>query len=74
MVYGDGSSKHGKLSVESTGFEIHYSEPNKKNDGYIETSRLVNKDEYNSILTIIRYHDRMDEKEKTAIHPEQQIF
>jgi len=32
----------------------------------METSRLVYKDEYNSILTIIRYHDRMDEKAKTA--------
>jgi len=50
----------GKLRVESTGLELVYSSPYKDSQGHDETSYIIYKQEYATIKTLIRYHDKLD--------------
>jgi len=64
VVGNDGETSAGTLSVESTGFELEYRKPEEKRGVYVETSRIIYKNEYGLIQTIIRFHDELSEKEK----------
>jgi hypothetical protein len=46
----------GTLRVESTGMELVYSQPNKDDDGHLESSYLLYKYEYSNISALVRYH------------------
>ncbi len=59
-----GKTVWGRLTVESTGLEFSYGEPNKDNDGHKEYSFLLYKNEYSQIQNLILYHDKLDEKRR----------
>ena len=57
----DGKTYCGKLDVESTGIEIIYKEQS-INEGILEMTRILYKDEFTEMDGLIRYHDELTEK------------
>lgn len=56
----------GVLSVEATGLELLYPSPCRDQDGHIETSYILYKNEYPNIATIFRFFDELDNKSKRS--------
>lgn len=54
----------GKLRVENTGVELLYEAAHADEDGHIETSYILYKQEYSNIQILLRYHDQLTEKGK----------
>jgi len=54
----------GLLDVESTGLEFRFPEPVKDDKGLFTSSYMFYKYEFEQILTIIRFHDLLDEEAK----------
>ena len=52
----------GKLTVENTGLELTYDKPHKDEQGHIETSYILYKQEYSNIHAVIRYHEYLSEQ------------
>lgn len=50
----------GRLRVESTGLELVYLSAHRDREGHDETSYIIYKQEYPTIKTLIRYHDKLD--------------
>ena len=61
-----GKTIWGKLRVENTGLEFVYSEKNKDKDGHEEASYILYKYEYPNIQAVIRFHDKLSDKNKKA--------
>jgi len=61
-----GKTIWGKLRVENTGLEFIYPEKNKDKDGHEEASYILYKYEYPNIQAVIRFHDKLSEKNKNA--------
>ncbi len=63
LVLSGGRTASGALSVESSGIELIY-----KNRGENETNKefsyIIYKSEYGSVLSVIRYHDKLNEKNR----------
>jgi len=56
----------GRLNVENTGLEFMYPQIHKDSDGHEEASYILYKHEYPNIGALIRYHDRLSDKNKKA--------
>ena len=56
----------GKLRVENTGLEFVYSEKYRDADGHEESSFILYKYEYQNIQAVIRFHDKLSDKNKVA--------
>jgi small nuclear ribonucleoprotein (snRNP)-like protein len=54
----------GKLRVENTGLELIYSTRYKNENGHLETSYILYKNEYPDIQALIRYYDELSEEDK----------
>ncbi len=54
----------GKLTVENTGMELIYDKPHKDEQGHVETSYILYKQEYSNIHAVIRYHEYLSEEAK----------
>ena len=54
----------GTLRVENTGLEFLYQEKHRDEDGHDETSYILYKQEYPNIVTLIRFHDELSEKNR----------
>jgi len=52
----------GRLKVYATGLEFTYRDEHIDKEGHIETSSIVYKQEYNTLLLIIRFHDQLSEE------------
>jgi hypothetical protein len=61
-----GKTIWGKLRVENTGLEFVYPEKNKDEDGHDEASYILYKYEYPNIQAVIRFHDKLSEKNQKA--------
>jgi len=59
-----GKTVWGRLRVENTGLEFIYPQPHKDTDGHDETSYILYKHEYGSIVALVRYHDQLSETNK----------
>ena len=59
-----GKNIWGKLRVENTGLELVYPDKHKDEDGHIETSYILYKNEFPNIQAIIRYLDELQEDSK----------
>jgi len=53
----------GYLSVETSGLELLY-EKEFRNEGHVETSYILFKEEYDDIFLILRFHDELSEENK----------
>jgi len=62
----DGDLAWGTLNVYFTGIEVQYPSPQRDNDGHIECSYIIYKEQYSSIQGIYRYHDALSEKNQKA--------
>lgn len=60
-----GKTAWGKLNVENTGLELVYPEKHRDDDGHDETSYLLYKSEFANIQALIRYHDELNEANRT---------
>lgn len=73
------AGKHvwGRLTVESTGMELVYTQGHDDADGHVESSYMLYKFEYGNISAIIRFHDylsddgrkKRDDELKRTYHP-----
>ena len=61
----DGSVYHGELDVEKTGLEFHY-EKTTPQDGPTKTSFIIYKPEYDTVHALLRYPDRLNDKQLEA--------
>jgi len=62
----DGKSIWGRFDVEHTGIELMYdSDYLDEKEGHYEKSYILYKNEFPNIELIVRYQDKLDEKEKT---------
>ncbi len=62
----DGKSIWGRLDVEHTGIELMYdSDYLDEKEGHYEKSYILYKNEFPNIELIVRYQDKLNEKEKT---------
>lgn len=59
-----GKTIWGRLRVENTGIELRYDAPKKDNDGHIESSYIMYKEDYSVIRALLRYNGDLSEKEK----------
>lgn len=57
----DGDLAWGRLNVYSTGIELEYLSAHHDNDGHVESSYIIYKDQYATIQGIYRYHDELSE-------------
>jgi len=60
----DGKEIWGKLRVENTGLELVYEAAHKDDDGHIESSYIVYKQEYGNIAGLLRYHNKLSQAGK----------
>ena len=58
----DGDVAWGILNVYSTGIELEYLTPHHDDDGHIENSYIIYKDQFSTIQGIYRYHDALSEE------------
>lgn len=73
----DGDLAWGKLQIYSTGIELQYLKPHHDDDGHIETSYIIYKEQYPTLHGIFRYHDdlskenqkRREKSIKKTYHP-----
>lgn len=61
-----GKTVWGKLRVENTGLEFIYSDKYQDTDGHEEASYILYKYEYPNIQAVIRFHDKLSDKNKMA--------
>lgn len=54
----------GKLMVENTGLEMVYENVHKDSEGHYEASYILYKQEYSNIQALIRFHDKLNDKDK----------
>ena len=60
----DGKTIYGKLRVENTGIELIYKDKHTDKQKHIESSYILYKYEFGIILAILRFHDRLSDKNK----------
>ncbi|MCD6296825.1 MAG: hypothetical protein J7M30_06690 [Deltaproteobacteria bacterium] len=60
----DGKTIWGKLRVENTGLELLYEAEHKNEDGHMEMSYILYKQEYSSIRALLRNLDQLSEQGK----------
>ena len=60
-----GKTAWGKLNVENTGLELVYPEKQRDDGGHDETSYPLYKSEFANIQALIRYHDELNEANRT---------
>ena len=60
----DGRIIWGNLRVENTGLEFVYPTVREDSDGHSESSYILYKYEYANIQAVIRFHDKLSEKNK----------
>lgn len=60
----NGKEIWGKLLVESTGLEFNYTAAHDDEEGHQEFSYIVYKTEYPQIISLVLYHDDLDEKHR----------
>ena len=60
----DGKEIWGRLRVENTGMELMYEAIHNDEDGHLEGSYIVYKNEYGNIAALLRYHSKLSEAGK----------
>lgn len=60
-----GKAIWGKLRLEHTGLELCYAEPKRDVKGHIESSFIIYKNEFPSMLAVVRFHDDLDDRQQT---------
>ena len=60
----DGKEIWGRLRVENTGMELMYETVHKDEDGHLEGSYIIYKNEYGNIAALLRYHSKLSEAGK----------
>ncbi len=58
----------GRLRVENTGIELHYQSTHKDEQGHIEKSYILYKNEYAEIQSLLRFHNQLTDQSKKKRH------
>ena len=62
MLDKNGKRLWGRLKVYTTGLEFSYRDEHIDEEGHIETSSILYKQEFNTLFMIVRFHDELSEK------------